>query len=87
MDYIKDLEKILKEDVLLEVNEEINGIKSALEKKKNDKNLKEELRYMNEVKKYFDEVLIDIEKKTITQEDALDILEGLDDMRADNQEV
>lgn len=87
MNYIQDLEKILKEDVLVEVNEEINGIKSALEKKKNDKNLKEELKYITDVKKYFDEVLLDIENKTITQEEALDILEGLEDMRVENQEV
>jgi predicted RNA-binding protein with EMAP domain len=86
MDYIKNLEKLLKEDVLLEVNENIKEIKESLEKKK-DKALKEELDYMNEVKKYFDEVLLDIEQKTITQEEALDILEGLEDMRADNQEV
>ena len=86
MDYIKNLEKLLKEDVLLEVNENIKEIKESLEKKK-DKALKEELEYMNEVKKYFDEVLLDIEHKTITQEEALDILEGLEDMRADNQEV
>lgn len=87
MDYIKDLEKLLKDDVLVEINETINGIKSALDKKKNNKGLKEELKYMNDVKKYFDEVLIDIEKQTITQEEALDILEGLEDMKVENQEV
>ncbi|PLY10013.1 MAG: hypothetical protein C0626_06960 [Arcobacter sp.] len=87
MDYIKNLEKLLKDDVLVEINETINGIKSALDKKKNDKALKDELKYMNDVKKYFDEVLIDIEKQTITQEEALDILEGLEDMRVENQEV
>jgi len=87
VDYIKNLEKLLKDDVLVEINETINGIKSALDKKKNDKALKDELKYMNDVKKYFDEVLIDIEKQTITQEEALDILEGLEDMRVENQEV
>jgi len=87
VDYIKDLENLLKDDVLVEINENISGIKSALDKKKNDKALKEELKYMSDVKKYFDEVLIDIENKTITQEEALDILEGLEDMRTENQEV
>ena len=42
---------------------------------------------MNDVKKYFDEVIVDIENKTITQEEALDILEGLEDMKAENQEI
>ncbi|WP_419764632.1 MAG: hypothetical protein ACNI28_12700 [Arcobacter sp.] len=87
MDYIKNLEKLLKDDVLVEINETINGIKSALDKKKNDKALKEELKYMSDVKKYFDEVLIDIEKQSITQEEALDIIEGLEDMKVENQEV
>lgn len=87
MNYIKELEKLLKEDVLVEVNENIKELNEALEKKKNDKNLKEELKYMSDVKKYFDEVIVDIENKTITQEEALDILEGLEDMKAENQEI
>ncbi len=87
MDNIKDLEKLLKEDVLIELNEQINGINNALEKKKNNRDLKDELTYLNDVKKYFDEVLIDIDNKTITQEEALDILEGLEEMKTENQEV
>ena len=42
MNYIKELEKLLKEDVLVEVNENIKELNEALVKKKNDKNLKEE---------------------------------------------
>ncbi|MGB5919575.1 hypothetical protein [Arcobacter sp.] len=87
MDYIKDLETLLKTDVLVEVNENIKELETNLEKKKNSKELKDELKYMKEVKKYFDDVLLDIEKNTITQEQASDILEGLEDMKTDNQEV
>lgn len=86
MDYIKDLENLLKTDVLLEVEENIKEIESEISKKKT-KALKEELEYMKQVKLYFDEVLADIENKTLTQEQAQDILEGLEDMRADNQEI
>jgi len=87
MDNIKNLEKTLKDDLLIELNEEINGIKNALDKKKNNKDLKEELKYLSDVKKYFDEVLLDIENKTITEEQAKDILDGLEEMKVDNQEV
>lgn len=87
MDYIKQLEELLKTDVLVEVNQNIKDLKDAINSTKKNKEFKEELKYMEEVKLYFDEVLIDIEKNILTQEQALDILEGLDDMRADNQEV
>lgn len=87
MDYIKQLQELLKTDVLVEVNENIKDLNDAINKTKKNKEFKEELKYMEQVKLYFDEVLIDIEKGILTQEQALDILEGLEDMKADNQEV
>lgn len=87
MDYIKELKELLESDVLKEVNENINDIKNEISKTKKNKALKEELQYMEQVKLYFDEILIDIANNTLTNEQALDILEGLDDMRVDNQEV
>ncbi len=86
MDYIKKLEELIKSDILIEVNENIKEIETLLAKKK-DKELKDELQYMNEVKRYFNEVIEDIDNNSITQEQALDILEGLEDMRAENQEI
>ncbi len=87
MDNIKELEKLVKEDILLEVNEEIQSLEKAIENMKKNKDLKEELEYMQQIKQYFDEVILDIENGTITQEQALDILEGLEDMKIENQEV
>lgn len=86
MDYIKQLEELVKEDVLVEVNENIREIRTELSKKSTN-DLKEELEYMKQIKQYFDEVLADIANNTISQEEALDIIEGLEDMRAENQEV
>ena len=62
MNYITQLEQLLKTDVLLEVEANIKEIQAELLKKKS-KALKEELEYMQNVKLYFDEVLIDIQKK------------------------
>lgn len=85
MDYIKELTQLIKNDILPEVNENIKEIETQLSKKKN-KSLKEELDYMKQVKLYFDEVLIDVDKNLLTQEQALDILEGLEDMKVENQD-
>ncbi len=85
MDKIKQLEEILKNDVLIEVNEDIKELEENLKDKKNNKKTKEELDYMKQVKLYFDEVLIDIKNGSITEEQAQDILEGLEDMKIENQ--
>ena len=82
MDYIKELETLIKEDILVEVNENIKELESN-----NKKNLKDELNYMKQVRTYFEEVLLDIENNTITKEQAIDILEGLEDMKAENQDI
>jgi len=90
MSHITDLQTLLKKDVLVEVSENIAEIEKAITetKKKNElKDLNADLEYMRQVEQYFNEVLADIENKSLTQEQALDILEGLEDMRADNQEV
>ena len=86
MSKIKELENILKTDVLVEVNDEINAIKKLISKQKNSSELQDELVYMEDVKKYYDEVLIHIEKKLLSEEDAIKILEDLEDMRADEED-
>lgn len=85
MDYIKELEELLKDDVLVEVNENVKELEETLKKKKN-KSTQEELEYMKQVQLYFNEVLDDIKNNLLTQEQALDILEGLDDMKTENQD-
>ena len=86
MSNVKQLEELLTNDVLKEINENIKELSEIANKKKN-KASKEELDYMKDVKKYFDDVLADIKNNTLTEEQAIDILEGLEDMRVENQEV
>ena len=83
MNDIKKLEELLKTDALVEVNENINELEEKL-KIKNKKALQDELTYMLEVKKYFDEVLADIEENKLSENQAYDILEGLEEMKTDN---
>ena len=86
MSKIKELEKILRTDVLIEVNNEITAIKKLMTKQKNNYELQDELVYMEDVKKYYDEVIIHIAKNLLKEEEAIQILEDLEDMRADDDD-
>lgn len=87
MGAIEDLEKILKTEVLIQVNEEIETIEKFLKKQKNSEDLKAELEYMLDVKKYYEQVILHIEKKILSQEDAVKILQDLEDMRDDEDDI
>lgn len=89
MSNIKKLDELLKTDVLVEIKETITELETNIKtaSKKDAKVLKEELEYINQVKQYFDDVVLDIENNTLTEDQALDILDGLEDMRVENQEV
>ena len=86
MSKIKELEELLKNDVLVELEATIKEMEENGAKKKT-KAQKEEINYLKDVKKYFDEVIDDIKADKLSKNDAIDILEGLEDMRAENQEV
>jgi hypothetical protein len=83
MSNIKKLEKILNEDVIPEMDENIEDFMDLVDSKKCKKEDKDELKYMEEMKAYFDEVLLDIENNNLKEEDALDILEVLEEMQLD----
>lgn len=86
MSKIKELENLLKTDVLVEVNAEIKALDKLISKDKNNEDLKIELDYMLDVKKFYDEVLLHIEKKSLTEEQAINLLADLEDMRADDED-
>ncbi|WP_072682647.1 hypothetical protein [Arcobacter sp. LA11] len=87
MSKVKELEELLKKDIMVELEESIEELVSKIKKKKNDKALKDEVKYMRDVQKYFDDVLADIDKNILTEEDAIEILDALEDMKVENQEV
>ena len=87
MSAIKELEKILKTEVLIQVNEEIKTIEKFISKQKDSEDLKIELDYMLDVKKYYDQVISHIEKKILSEEDAVKILQDLEDMREDEDDI
>ncbi|WP_323586732.1 hypothetical protein [Aliarcobacter butzleri] len=85
MNKIKELEKILKTDVLIEVQAEIDALEKLIAKK-TSKDLENELEYMLDIKKFYNEALALIEKGKLTQEEATNILLDLEDMRADDED-
>ncbi|MDD3007861.1 MAG: hypothetical protein RBR70_07255 [Arcobacter sp.] len=87
MNKIEELEKLLRTDVLVEVNEEIKALDKLISKNKDNEDYKIELDYMLDVKKFYDEVLLHIEKNKLSLEDAVNILQDLEDMRAEDDEV
>jgi Fe2+ transport system protein B len=86
MNKIEELEKILITDVLIEVEEEIKGLKKLISKQNNNNELQDELSYMEDVKKYYDEVLTFIKKGLLKEDEAIKILADLEDMRADDED-
>ena len=87
MNVIDQLEKLLKTEVLIQVDEEIATIKKFLAKQKDSEDLKIELDYMLDVKKYYDQVISHIENKILSEEDADKILQDLEDMREDEDDI
>ncbi|AXX94821.1 hypothetical protein [Arcobacter ellisii] len=87
MNKIEELEKLLRTDVLVEVNEEIKALDKLISKNKDNEDYKIELDYMLDVKKFYDEVLLHIERNQLSLEDAVNILQDLEDMRAEDDEV
>jgi hypothetical protein len=87
MNKIEELEKLLRTEVLIQVDEEIATIKKFLSKQKDSQDLKIELDYMLDVKKYYNQVISHIEKKILSEEDAVKILQDLEDMTDDEDDV
>ena len=85
MSNIKKLEKILKEEVIPELDENLEEMMDIVDSGNCSKDDKDELKYLEEMKAYFDEVELDISNNSLTEEDALDILEVLEDMRLDKE--
>lgn len=83
MSNIKKLARILKEELIPELDENLEEIMNIIDSGDYSKDDKDELKYLEEIKAYFDEVELDITNNNLSEEDALDILEVLEDMRLD----
>ena len=85
MSNIEKLAKILKEELIPELDENLEEIMDIIDTGDASKDDKDELKYLEEMKAYFDEVELDIQNNNLSEEDALDILEVLEEMRLDKE--
>lgn len=76
----KKLETLIKEDVLVEIEDYIDELFEVIAAKKDTAETKGELEGMKEMKEDFEAILEDIEKGELDDEEALEIYDEIIDM-------
>lgn len=84
MSVLKDLEKLIKDDVLLEIEDYIDELFEIIASKKGDERTKEELENIQEMRDDFKAMLDDINSGEMSEEEAQEIIEEINDMREEN---
>jgi hypothetical protein len=83
---IEELKNILIDGVLPELNSEIDALEKLINKK-NSKDLIEELNYLKDVKRFYDEALRLINENKLSVQEAQNILLDLEDMEEDEGDL
>ncbi|BAK70402.1 hypothetical protein [Aliarcobacter butzleri] len=76
----KELEKLIKDEVLIEIEDYIDDLFEIIASKKDDENIKEELKHMQEMKKDFEDMLEDLGNNEIDDEECKEIIEEIKEM-------
>lgn len=87
MSKIKELEDVLKNDLIVELKKSIEELTKIVKKKQNDKEAKEELQDMKDLAEDFEAVLEDIKNGDMSEEEASEILKELESRRFEDDEV
>ena len=82
----KELEDLIKNEVLIEIEDYIDELFEIIASKKDDENTKEELEQMQEMKKDFEDMLVDLANGEIDDEECKEIIEEINDMRKEDDE-
>jgi RecG-like helicase len=82
----KELEDLIKNEVLIEIEDYIDDLFEIIAAKKEDENIKEELKQMQEMKKDFEDMLVDLVHGDIDDEECKEIMEEIKDMRKENDD-
>lgn len=82
----EELEKLIKDEVLLEIEDYIDELFEIVASKKEDENTKEELIQMQEMKKDFEEMLTDLQNGEIDDEECKEIIDEINEMRREDLE-
>jgi 3-isopropylmalate dehydratase small subunit len=82
----KELEDLIKNEVLIEIEDYIDELFEIIAAKKEDDDIKEELKHIQEMKKDFEDMLVDLANGEIDDEEAQEIIEEINDMRKEQDE-
>ena len=80
----KELASLIKNDVLIEIEDYIDELFEIIAAKKEDERTKEELESMQEMKDDFNAMLQDLEDDAIDDEEAKEIMEEIKEMRSED---
>lgn len=76
----KELEDLIKNEVLIEIEDYIDELFEIIASKKEDENTKDELKDMQEMKKDFEDMLVDLSNGELDDEECKEIIEEINDM-------
>jgi hypothetical protein len=82
----EELEDLIKNEVLVEIEDYIDELFEIIAAKKDDENIKEELKQVQEMKKDFEEMLADLIHGDIDDEECKEIIEEINEMRKEDLE-
>lgn len=82
----EELENLIKNEVLVEIEDYIDELFEIIASKKEDDDTKEELSQMQEMKKDFEDMLVDLANGEIDDEECKEIIEEINDMRKDEED-
>ena len=82
----KELEDLIKNEVLVEIEDYIDELFEIVAAKKEDDEIKEELKQMQEMKKEFEDMLVDLVHGDIDDEECEEIISEINDMRKEEEE-
>lgn len=82
----EELEDLIKNEVLVEIEDYIDELFEIIAAKKDDENIKEELKQVQEMKKDFEEMLADLIHGDIDDEECREIIEEIHEMRKEDLE-
>lgn len=86
MTKIQELEELLKHDVIIDLEDYIDELFEIVAKKKDTAETKEELKNMQELNSDFKDMLDDIKNNDMDEEEAIEILKELIEMKEENEE-
>ena len=79
----QELKKLIKNDVLIEIEDYIDELFQTIASKKEDERTKEELSQMQEMRDDFKEILKDIDNDDMDEEEAQEIYDEIIAMRSE----